>query len=84
MDFDESPNSTGFLFEKATSKDFAGGIRRALSIFTNRDEWQALQKRGMSIDFSWESSARQYQDLYRSITRKKRKKLIKTPDPEKI
>ncbi len=84
IDFDESPNSTGFLFEKATSKDFAGGIRRALSIFTNRDEWQALQKRGMSIDFSWESSARQYQDLYRSITRKKRKKEINTPDPEKI
>ncbi len=84
IDFDESPYSTGFLFENATSTDFAGGINRALTIFQNRNEWLGLQQRGMSIDFSWENSARQYQDLYQSITKDKRKKLIKTPSTGNI
>lgn len=75
-DFEDSQNSTGFLFKNPTSQDFAEAIIRALTIYTEQEKWYGLQKRGMAIDFSWKRSAKQYLNLYRSIVMTKRKKKI--------
>ncbi|NQU30350.1 MAG: glycogen synthase [Anaerolineae bacterium] len=58
---------TGFIFEKATTKDFLASIREALGIFTNHGDWQDIQRNGMAQDFSWANSAKQYAALYISL-----------------
>ena len=38
---------------------------RAVETYRHRDIWRQLQTRCMRQDFSWESSARKYVELYR-------------------
>jgi len=45
-------NSTGFLFEEASSNQLADALRRALLIFQDQRRWQGLQRRGMRKGFS--------------------------------
>lgn len=62
-------NSTGFLFEEASSNHLAGAIRRALQIYQDQRRWQGLQRRGMRKDFSWERSAKKYLELYQELVK---------------
>jgi len=64
------PDETGFLFEKATPAALAKAIRQALTVYPDRDRWQALQRNGMAQDFSWTRSAKQYVALYQSLLSK--------------
>ncbi len=61
------PDETGFVIEKPTATRLANAIKKALEIYPDRDRWQAMQKAGMSQDFSWEASARQYFQLYQRV-----------------
>jgi starch synthase len=40
-------------------------VDEALAAWRDREAWTGLMKNGMSRDFSWTRSARQYVDLYR-------------------
>jgi starch synthase len=60
---------SGYLFTVASPVVMAGALRRAIKNFEKRDAWQAMQKAGMSTDFSWQASARQYADLYQAMSR---------------
>ena len=60
----KSGQATGFVFEAATAKALTGALDRALSAYATPAVWQALMRNGMSRDFSWERSARQYIELY--------------------
>jgi starch synthase len=56
---------TGFTFAQYSSDDFWHALRGALHIYrVDPESWRAIQRRGMSSDFSWEASARAYQQLY--------------------
>ena len=56
---------TGFTFNDYTAGAFWQALQRALYIYNkDRDSWRALQHAGMQTDFSWERSARGYQQLY--------------------
>lgn len=68
-DDNRSPEGTGFLFEDASPQALAVALGRALRAFNDRELWRGLQQRGMERDFSWDRSARQYLELYRSLTR---------------
>ncbi len=61
-------NETGFLFKKPTAARLATAIKKAIAIFPDRARWAAMQKAGMSQDFSWAVPARQYFQLYRRVT----------------
>lgn len=67
QDFDQSTESTGFLFKKPTSGDLAKTMLRALQVFADPGQWQKMQRRGMQQDFSWQRFARQYLTLYLSL-----------------
>lgn len=57
--------STGFLFEKATPREFARAMQRALTAYSgNPTAWQDMQKRGVQQDFSWGRYAAQYGKVY--------------------
>lgn len=58
---------TGFVFIKPTVKDFAVATQRALDTFQDKAAWRSLQQNGMSKDFSWANSARQYFELYQRL-----------------
>ena len=60
-------SATGIQFGPVTSKNLAGAIRRAKTLFHNKTAWQMMQKNGMTIDVSWRNPARRYADLYREI-----------------
>lgn len=58
---------TGYCFDRYEPLDLFTCMIRAWEGFRYKDYWQQLQQRGMSQDFSWYQSAKQYVKLYRSI-----------------
>lgn len=56
---------TGFSFANYNAHEMLGTIRYAERIFYDRKrEWNKIVDRAMAEDYSWNSSARQYQELY--------------------
>lgn len=62
-------NGTGFKFKNYASKDLLKAIQRAITAYGNKKTWQKIMRNGMAKDFSWESSAKKYINLYRSISK---------------
>lgn len=60
-------NGTGFVFYQNTSEALLDAIRRALAIFTQKDQWDHLVTNAMNKDFSWKASAQSHQALYNSL-----------------
>ena len=54
----------GFSFNEYSSRLLYLTVRRALDVFAERNSWQAIMKRGMRADFSWDASAKRYLALY--------------------
>jgi starch synthase len=63
---DTVDESTGFKFHGYAPSSLFAAIRQALGAFNDPDAWRARMRLGMSKDFSWDVSARKYQELYRS------------------
>jgi starch synthase len=63
----KSDEDTGFKFVDYTPEALQEAIERALRAFANRESWILRMRRGMAADFSWDSSAREYQRLFRSL-----------------
>lgn len=59
-----SNEASGFVFEKDSVYEFSDAVIRALNLYKSRDYWKKIQRNAMKKDFSWESSAMQYLDLY--------------------
>jgi starch synthase len=59
---------TGFTFTQYTPGALVAAVRRALAAFENPDAWQAMQRRAMKRDHSWDASAREYVKVYRALT----------------
>jgi starch synthase len=55
---------TGFLFDQYEPWFFEEAMFRALHRYQDRAAWQATMRHAMARDFSWERSARLYQDQY--------------------
>ena len=59
------PDGTGFLFDRYDAGDMLCVIRQATDLYQgDRKGYRTVQKNGMSADFSWERSAREYRKLY--------------------
>ncbi|MGB5872836.1 MAG: glycosyltransferase, partial [Bacteroidota bacterium] len=61
---------TGFKFSAYSGKELLNTIQRALRAFEHRTTWKKIILAGMGKDFSWESSAKKYLQVYRSLKRK--------------
>jgi starch synthase len=59
--------ATGFVFKEASPEALWDAIERALTTWTERPVWEALIRNGMSADWSWNRSAREYVTLYTEI-----------------
>ena len=58
-------SGTGFSFANYNAHEMLNAIRYAEKIYyDNKREWNKLIDRGMTQDYSWNSSARKYEELY--------------------
>jgi starch synthase len=66
INFDpERKIGNGFVFEEYNSQALLSTIKRAVDVFCNdKETWKRLILNGMSADFSWEHSAKEYIKLY--------------------
>jgi len=56
---------TGWLFEGADSRSMMGALNTALQTYWNyRDAFYAIGERGMECDFSWDLSAKKYEQIF--------------------
>lgn len=61
----ETKQGRGYTFRSYNGDDFLGAIDRALGLYyCARDEWDALAKHDMEVDFSWKVPAQAYMQLY--------------------
>jgi starch synthase len=56
---------TGFTFSHYSADDFWNTLREALYIYRmDPESWRAMQRKAMTSDCSWETSARAYHQVY--------------------
>jgi starch synthase len=63
----EQGTATGFVFEEPTPSALLAAIQRAMNLYTQRRKWRKLALTGMEQDFSWQTSAKTYLNLYRRV-----------------
>ena len=58
----------GFTFSNISAGDMVWVLREAVDLyFSSKKAWRGIQKAGMTADFSWTNSAKQYLDIYQRI-----------------
>ena len=57
----------GFVIEQATSEVVLATVQRALSAYHRPKAFDALRKRAMRHDVSWERSARRYEHVFKQV-----------------
>lgn len=60
-------SATGFVFREPTASALGGALDRALALWPDRQAWSRLVRAGMAGDWSWDRSARAYEDLYERV-----------------
>ena len=59
---------TGFSFSNYNAHEMLNTVRYAERIYYDRKrDWNKIVERAMSQDFSWKNSAKQYEELYKSL-----------------
>ena len=67
----ETKEGRGFTFQSYNADDFLGAIDRAVGLYYgDREEWNALAKRDMELDLSWQVPANEYMQLYTELRSK--------------
>ncbi|MBI3995355.1 MAG: glycosyltransferase, partial [Nitrospirae bacterium] len=60
----EAGTATGFVFERASARELLDAVRSALKTYREKNQWYRMMRAGMSADFSWDRSAKEYEKLY--------------------
>ena len=63
------PLENGYTFANYNAHDMLYVIRKAVSDYKNKEEWQKLRYRAAVSDFSWNKSAKEYESLYLEMLR---------------
>lgn len=60
-------NANGFKFWDFDSSNMLNGIKYAIGVYKNKDEWSKLVKSAMNSDYSWTKSAQKYFEIYKEL-----------------
>ena len=55
------------MFEQADAEELLAVTQRALAAFAKHAAFDALRRRVMKLDVSWERSARRYEHVYKTL-----------------
>ncbi|MCU0373541.1 MAG: glycosyltransferase, partial [Ignavibacteria bacterium] len=67
-DINDNEKGNGFLFREFNYAGFEKCIDSALSLYKDKSALNRAIYNGMSADFSWEKSAKEYEVLYKQLT----------------
>ena len=73
---------TGFKFSEYNGESLLLTIKSALQAFRDQTSWQVLMRNGMSKDFSWNASAREYGKIYEKV--RQIRSASHVPEPVKV
>lgn len=62
----QNESGNGFVFENYNGYDLYASVKRAVNCFNDKDLWKKIQLNGMKQDYSWQSSAKKYLELYKN------------------
>ncbi|TDX51528.1 glycogen synthase GlgA [Orenia marismortui] len=69
--YDEiSGEGNGFTFASYDANEMLSTIKRAISLYQQKDIWTKLVRRAMKSNFSWKNSAKEYIKLYYKLLEK--------------
>lgn len=68
FDADKNDGGNGFVFEDYSPDALLGAIYRALDARSSPERWNGIIASAMKKDFSWDASAAEYMELYRSMS----------------
>lgn len=63
----ENDSGNGFTFANYNAHDMLYVLRQATALYRDKDKFTKLMLRAMKCDFSWDSSAKQYMELYKNL-----------------
>jgi starch synthase len=67
-DYDfKTKTGNGFVFNEYKPESMIDAIKKAISIYKNKEEWEILALKGMNEDYSWAKSIEEYQNIYSSL-----------------
>jgi starch synthase len=64
---------TGFTFKRYNSADMLHAVKFALEVYRDKNVWEIMMLRAMRQDFSWDSSAEKYLEIYNKAVERKNK-----------
>jgi starch synthase len=70
----ENEYGTGYCFDRYEPLDLYTSLVRTWEAFRYKPQWQAMQRRAMAQDFSWDKSAQEYIKIYHRV--------LGLPEPE--
>jgi len=59
--------ASGFVFSGMTTDNLFATIQRAIDVYRDERKWKALRKNCMNKDFTWQTSARAYRQVYLKV-----------------
>lgn len=69
---DDPKRANGFLFDAPSADALLATLDRALEAYRKRRAWLPMVRHGMTGDFSWNTSAQKYVELYEKAREKRR------------
>ncbi len=64
---EDQQRANGIKFAEYSVRALSKAVRKALVLYTDKPLLEHYRRNGMARDFSWESTAREYSALYRSL-----------------
>lgn len=64
IDFDGSPDGTGFIFSEYSHDELARAAHRAMDAYADKGRWAQVVGNAMRADFSWKNATNAYIALY--------------------
>ena len=74
---------TGFKFSEYTGEALLATVKQALLAYRDPSSWQMLMRNGMSRDFSWGASAKEYVKVYERARHLQGTQPVSAPDSKK-
>lgn len=63
----QTGKGNGLTFVSYNAHDMLDAVKRAISLYSDKEQWKVLVENAMSADFSWTNSALQYIKMYNSL-----------------
>ena len=59
--------ATGFVFRDCQVSELIDAMRRVFALWAEPVKWKRVQRKAMSMDFSWDIAAQKYLQMYQQL-----------------